>query len=173
VPPNFASVHIYGFPSQAFHLIVAFLPIFETMASILRYSAVAAMATLAFAHGELPSQTIGIGQPLFELMPTKAPSLDLIKRSLGKRALTNTCSEWTILDGGGFTPICLSSQTCLFTSATDGYGYEGCGQTSIAYNWITTCYDYNSTQTGLPPVSQIYASSTLSIFYPRALFVFG
>jgi hypothetical protein len=39
--------------------------------------------------------------------------------------------------GKGFgQPECGNSETCLFTSA-DGYYYEGCGQTSISYNWVT------------------------------------
>jgi hypothetical protein len=33
-------------------------------------------------------------------------------------------------------PECGNSETCLFTSA-NGYYYEGCGQTSIKYNWVT------------------------------------
>jgi hypothetical protein len=33
-------------------------------------------------------------------------------------------------------PQCGSYQTCLFTSASGKY-YEGCGELSIAYNWVT------------------------------------
>jgi hypothetical protein len=57
-----------------------------------------------------------------------------------------------IMEGFG-QPECYNSETCLFTSAS-GYYYEGCGQTSIAYDWVTECWDYP--QSGLPPVSEIY-----------------
>lgn len=115
--------------------------------------------------GEMPSptampvKTIGVGEPILNLRPTEAPSLELVKRHLAKKAVTNTCSEWTISDGIGYTPICDFSETCLFTSATDGNLYEGCGQTSIAYNWITYCWDYGA-KTGLPPVSQTYCPAS-------------
>jgi hypothetical protein len=39
--------------------------------------------------------------------------------------------------GSGFgQPECRNYETCLFTSA-NGYCYEGCGKTSMAYNWVT------------------------------------
>ena len=50
--------------------------------------------------------------------------------------------------------MCSNSETCLFTSDTLGNLWEGCGQTSISYDWVTECWDYP--QTGIPPVSQIY-----------------
>jgi hypothetical protein len=53
----------------------------------------------------------------------------------------------------GGQPECVNSETCLFTSAFSLF-YEGCGQTSIPYNWITECWNYP--QFGTPPVSQIY-----------------
>lgn len=34
-------------------------------------------------------------------------------------------------------PQCGNSETCLFKTATDGNFYEGCGETSIAYDWVT------------------------------------
>lgn len=79
------------------------------MASVLRYSALAAMvsAVSGYALGEMPSQTImalpsvGMGQPIMKLLPTEAPSSELVKRHLMKKAVTNTCSEWTITDGIG------------------------------------------------------------------------
>ena len=73
----------------------------EIMAAI-RFSALAAMVACVYGHrlGEMPSQTIGMGSPLFELIPTPAPEMELVKRNLKKRAITNICSEWT-LDGSG------------------------------------------------------------------------
>lgn len=44
--------------------------------------------------------------------------------------------ELIVVPLGYGQPECFNSETCLFTSAY-GYFYEGCGQTSIAYNWIT------------------------------------
>jgi hypothetical protein len=55
-------------------------------------------------------------------------------------------------------PVCYNSETCLFTAATDGYLYEGCGQTSIAYNWVTECWPYP--QIGIAPISQIYCPAS-------------
>jgi hypothetical protein len=71
------------------------------MASFLRYVAVSAFfsAAAGFAVGAMPSQTIGFGEPMQPLQPTDAPSLELAKRKLEKKALTNTCTEWTILGG--------------------------------------------------------------------------
>lgn len=75
----------------------------KVMASFLRYAAVAALVSsvAGFAIGAMPSQTIGLGfgEPMQPLQPTDAPSLELVKRNLEKKALTNTCTEWTILGG--------------------------------------------------------------------------
>lgn len=70
------------------------------MASIVRFSALAAFvsAVSGYAIGEFPSQTVGYGSP-FKSEPTEAPSMELVKKSLGKRALINTCTEWTIQGG--------------------------------------------------------------------------
>jgi hypothetical protein len=58
-----------------------------------------------------------------------------------------------IIQSGFGQPKCYNSETCLFTN--DGFNfYEGCGQTSVAYNWITTCWDYP--QVGIAPASEIY-----------------
>jgi hypothetical protein len=72
------------------------------MASTIRYAALAAMVSAVYGYsiGEMPSQTIGVGTPFFEIRPTEAPKIELVKKKLDKRALTNTCSEWT-LDGLG------------------------------------------------------------------------
>jgi len=73
------------------------------MASSLRYAALAALVSSVYSYslGEMPSQTVGVGLPLMELLPTQAPSMELVKKSLReKRAITNTCYEWT-LDGLG------------------------------------------------------------------------
>jgi hypothetical protein len=79
-----------------------FGPILKVMALFLRYAAVSAFfsAAAGFAIGAMPSQTIGIGfgEPMPQ-QPTEAPSLELVKRKLEKKALTNTCTEWTILGG--------------------------------------------------------------------------
>jgi len=39
------------------------------------------------------------GMPFMDIIPTQALSMELVKKSLEKKALTNTCSEWTILGG--------------------------------------------------------------------------
>ena len=73
------------------------------MSSSLRNAAFAGMLSSVYSYslGEMPSKTVGVGQPLIELLPTQAPSLELAKRSPeDKRAITNTCYEWT-LDGLG------------------------------------------------------------------------
>lgn len=74
------------------------------MASVIRFSALAAMisAVSGYALGEMPSQTIGMGLDIVHILPTAAPELELVKRNLKKKALTNTCSEWTISDGLGW-----------------------------------------------------------------------
>jgi len=68
------------------------------MSSNLRYAALAAMISHVYGlvH-EMPSPTVGMGMPLMDIMPTEAPSLELVKRNIVKRALTSTCSDWTIL----------------------------------------------------------------------------
>jgi hypothetical protein len=120
------------------------------MPSVLQYSsAVAALVSSVAGNsfGSIPSQTVGHGLPIFEAMATEAPSLELVKRKLEKKSLTNVCSEWTILGGNG-QPQCYNSQTCLFSSAGDPLThFEGCGMTSIAYDWITECSDYPNTGT--------------------------
>ena len=64
-----------------------------------------------------------------------------------------------VLTNAGFgQPLCSNSETCLFTSDTFGNLWEGCGQTSISYNWITDCWDYP--QVGTAPVSQIYCPAS-------------
>lgn len=110
------------------------------MFSTAGYAAWAAMVSAACGYvlGEMPSQTIGVGIPLLDILPTQAPSLELVKKQIEKRAITNTCSEWTILGGGG-VPICAASNTCLFTTASDKVLYEGCGQTGVPYHWTTVC----------------------------------
>ncbi len=74
------------------------------MTSILRYSAVAALVSRAAGAviGAMPSQTVGggFGAPIFALpLPTEAPSLELVKRKLEKKGVTNICTEWTIPGG--------------------------------------------------------------------------
>ncbi|KAI9646075.1 hypothetical protein NHQ30_005514 [Ciborinia camelliae] len=118
-----------------------------------------------FALGEMPSQTLGYGEVLQMPSPTLAPELELVRRRLdwgfgvakekNKRGATNVCTEWTIPGGFG-QPQCPNSETCLFTSASDGYFYEGCGKTSVSYDWITECWDWPQTQVGDAPSSQIY-----------------
>ncbi|KAG0651865.1 hypothetical protein D0Z07_1291 [Hyphodiscus hymeniophilus] len=127
------------------------------MGSLLQYSALSAFisSVAGFAIGEIPTQTIGYGAP-FMHEPTEAPSMELVKRSLERRDVTNTCTEWTIPGGFG-QPLCSNSETCLFTSDVFGNLWEGCGETSISYDWITECWDYP--QTGVPPVSQIYCDA--------------
>jgi hypothetical protein len=88
--------------------------------------------------GEMPTQTAvseGQGLPIFEVMATPGPSLELLKRRVEARAETNTCTEWTILGGNG-QPVCYNGQTCLFSTVGD-LRYEGCGSTSKNYDWIT------------------------------------
>jgi hypothetical protein len=71
--------------------------------SVLRFLALAAVVSVVsgYALGEMPSQTIGMGLPITHILPTDAPSLELVKRGLKKKAVTNACSEWTISDGIG------------------------------------------------------------------------
>lgn len=68
------------------------------MASVLRFSAVAALVSTAAgaALGAMPSQTMGgFGEPIFAVpLPTEPPSLELVKRKLVKKDLTNICTEW-------------------------------------------------------------------------------
>ncbi|KAH6719796.1 hypothetical protein BKA61DRAFT_222488 [Leptodontidium sp. MPI-SDFR-AT-0119] len=124
------------------------------MASVLRYTAVAALASsvTGFAIGAFPTQTINGGFGQVFLQPTAAPSVELVKQKLKGRALTNVCTEWTIPGGYG-QPQCFNSQTCLFQTVS-GRLYEGCGQTSIAYDWVTQCWNYP--QSGIPPKSEIF-----------------
>ncbi|PVH86981.1 hypothetical protein DL98DRAFT_649817 [Cadophora sp. DSE1049] len=124
------------------------------MASLLRYTAVAALASSVsgFAIGAIPTQTLAGGYGQAFLQPTAAPSVKLVKQKLKGRALTNVCTEWTIPGGYG-QPQCDNSQTCLFQTV-NGRLYEGCGQTSIAYDWITQCWNYP--QSGVPPKSEIF-----------------
>ncbi len=77
------------------------------MASFLRVAPVAVLisSAMGFAVGAMPSQTAepgvfvqGMGQPVFPA-PTDAPSLELVKARMQKRALTNVCTEWTIPGG--------------------------------------------------------------------------
>ncbi|KAM3070312.1 hypothetical protein ACMFMG_010144 [Clarireedia jacksonii] len=127
--------------------------------SISLYSSLFSLCSLAssFTLGEVPTQTLGLGEPFTGLqpLPTAAPRLELVKKRLGleRKALTNVCSEWTIPGGFG-QPECSNSETCLFTSADDGNLYEACARTSKSYDWVTECWDYP--MTGSPPVSQIY-----------------
>ena len=76
------------------------------MAKMLKYSVVPALAATAAgaALGAVPSQTIsGVGEPFFALpLPTEPPSLELMKRRLEKKDVTdvtNICTEWTIPGG--------------------------------------------------------------------------
>ena len=72
------------------------------MASVLRYSALAAVvvtAVSAFAPRDIPTQTVGYGLPFHQVSPTEAPSMELVKKQLEKKAVTNICTEWTI-EGG-------------------------------------------------------------------------
>jgi len=126
------------------------------MASFTRYTTLAAMVSTICGYVlEMPSQTVGCGQPFpFPAAPTDPPSQGLVQKQIGKRQLTNACSQWTINEGFGSVPVCYNSETCLFTSASDGYLYEGCGETSVVYDWVTECWPYP--QVGTPPVSQIY-----------------
>jgi hypothetical protein len=104
--PADPSAHIYDDPpGKAWSWILrSFRQHFEIMA-LLRYTAVAALAAsvrgfaIAPTIGAIPSQTIGVGQPFFDIMPTEAPSPELLKKRLEKKAVTNVCSEWTILGG--------------------------------------------------------------------------
>ncbi|KAE8451179.1 hypothetical protein EG329_004343 [Mollisiaceae sp. DMI_Dod_QoI] len=114
-------------------------------------------STAAWAIGAIPSQTIGgYGEPFFAA-PTEAPEYELVKVKLAKKSVTNVCTEWTIPGGFG-QPECANSETCLFTS-NYGFTYEGCGQTSIRYNWITACYNYPKAESASPPVSNTYCPS--------------
>ncbi|KUJ21094.1 uncharacterized protein LY89DRAFT_681709 [Mollisia scopiformis] len=129
------------------------------MPSIFRYTAGAALLSSATASviGAIPSQTVGgFGQPFF-VEPTPAPEYELVKVKLAKKDVTNICTEWTIPGGFG-QPECANSETCLFTSA-GGYWYEGCGETSIRYNWITACYNWPKASTLSAPVSNTYCPS--------------
>ncbi|KAH7360741.1 hypothetical protein BKA65DRAFT_473876 [Rhexocercosporidium sp. MPI-PUGE-AT-0058] len=128
------------------------------MASLLRYSAVAALASsvTGFAISAFPTQTVNGGFGQVFLQPTAAPSVELVKQKLKGRALTNVCTEWTIPGGYG-QPQCFDSQTCLFQTVS-GKLYEGCGQTSIAYDWVTQCWNYP--QSGTPPKSEIFCPAS-------------
>ena len=73
----------------------------------LRFQALAAfMSSVAgYAIGEMPTQTVGYGVPFMQ-EPTEAPSMELVKRNLERRAVINTCTEWTI-PGGKFYHVIL------------------------------------------------------------------
>ena len=109
------------------------------MALVLKFSAFGTLIsyTAGAVIGAIPSETLGgFGLPLFELpLPTEPPSLELVKKRLEKKSVSNICTEWTIPGDLG-QPECGNSGTCLFTSAS-GYYYEGCGQTSVSYDWVT------------------------------------
>ncbi|KAH8815867.1 hypothetical protein F5884DRAFT_198324 [Xylogone sp. PMI_703] len=155
----------------------------KTMGSTMRYSAVAAVFSVcmswlpcaaASAVPELPARTVRAGEPVMS-EPTEAPSLELLKaRALHLEKRTQVgCSQWSIPGGYGI-PACDSPSTCLFYSTTVGgefMGYEGCGQTSVKYNWVTACYD-NSISSGVPPLSQIYCPEE-SPFCGTFAFVYG
>lgn len=108
-----------------------------------------APAALAFAIGA--TQAVDELGASFSPAPTKAPSMELVKAKMGKRAATNICTEWTISGIG--RPQCSSSQTCIFQTIDD-YFYEGCGLADVNYDWITDCYNYPST--GATPSSELY-----------------
>jgi hypothetical protein len=73
------------------------------MASALRYSAFTVLVTAvaAFAPRVISTQTIGYGQLFHQVAPTEAPSIELVKKQLEKKAVTNICTEWT-LEGGTY-----------------------------------------------------------------------
>jgi hypothetical protein len=148
----------------------------EIMTSLLRFAAVAALISLVTGTGledVIPTRTAGpsggYGTPFSE--PTKGPSLELVKMRFEKRSVTNLCTEWTIPGGFG-QPVCSNSETCLFTTAPNGYYYEGCGQTSIRYDWITACYSYPQSKAGTVPASQIWCDATAP-YCGYFAFVFG
>lgn len=60
-------------------------------------SLLGAQVVAGYVLGSMPSQTMGVGFPLMEIMPTSPPSLELARKQVAKRSLTNTCSEWTVL----------------------------------------------------------------------------
>jgi hypothetical protein len=89
------------FPVVNFPFVVLLFPFPVTIAkmpSSLRYAALAALFSSVYSYVlEMPSPTIGMGLPLMDIMPTEAPSFELVKKTIAKRALTSTCSDWTIL----------------------------------------------------------------------------
>lgn len=58
-----------------------------------------ASSAMGFALGAMPSQTVGGTGAAYSPAPTEAPSMELMKKKLAKKALTNVCTEWTI-EGG-------------------------------------------------------------------------
>jgi hypothetical protein len=83
------------------------------MASALRYSVVAALVSSAAGAviGAMHSQAMGggFGDPVFAMpLPTQAPEIELLKRRLEKKDVTNICTEWTI-PGGGHERQCYRS----------------------------------------------------------------
>jgi hypothetical protein len=75
------------------------------MASRTIFLALCSLAS-GFKLGEVPTQTLGLGEPFTGVQPapTSAPRLELVKKRLGleKKAATNVCSEWTIPGGRYF-----------------------------------------------------------------------
>jgi hypothetical protein len=51
-------------------------------------------AVAGYATAKLPTKTVGYGVPFAQLLPTEAPSMELVKRDLGKRESFEVCSEW-------------------------------------------------------------------------------
>lgn len=124
---------------------------------VLAATAIMIHSTMGSAIGAMPSQTLGGFGMVFSPEPTEAPSMELVKAKMAKRSLTNVCTEWTIPGGYG-QPQCSNSETCLFHTAANGFYYEGCGETSIAYDWVTACYGYP--EVGTPGVSEIFCPET-------------
>jgi hypothetical protein len=99
---------LFSAPAHGFFLLLLrFLGDHLVMASFLRIALVAVLVSSAmgFALGAMPSQTAGpetlvqgMGQPAFPA-PTDAPSLELVRARMQKRAVTNVCTEWTIPGG--------------------------------------------------------------------------
>lgn len=58
-----------------------------------------ASSAMGFALGAMPLETVGSIGAAFSPAPTQAPSMELVKKKLAKKALTNVCTEWTI-EGG-------------------------------------------------------------------------
>jgi hypothetical protein len=72
---------------------------FRTLTTAAAGVMVLASSAMGFALGAMPLETAAELGASFSPAPTQAPSIELVKKKLAKKALTNVCTEWTIPGG--------------------------------------------------------------------------